>query len=217
MRWLTVMLFSLPFAHLEAASFDCSNAKSFSETAVCSDPELSHFDDELSEAYKIASKTVSDQKALLYEQRHWLQMRESCITTGCLREAYQRRIKTLRDIATFTKKGTGRYLCTAASASFEIKDGVITRFYSQTAAEGEEFARGYTLTCVQHIDNFTQVKDEKMYVLQFSETNDQYGETKDCRVLIQDLGSQYRVRSSRCSTECMQFDFKIEKASCARL
>lgn len=160
---------------------------------------------------------MADQKILQYEQKHWLQIRDSCKTAGCLREAYQRRLKALRDIAAFTKKGAGRYRCTGVGASFEIKDGVITRFDSQTAVEGEEFARGYTLTCVQHVDKFNQVKNEKMYELQFSETSDQYGETKDCRVLIQDLSSQYHVRSSRCSSQCMQFDFKVEKASCARL
>ena len=217
MRWIALIFFGLSFGQVEAASFNCTNAQSFSETAVCSDPELSRLDDTLAEAYKAALKAVPDQKVLQYEQKHWLQIRDSCTTASCLREAYERRLKSLKDVAAFTKKGADRYLCTGAGASFEIKDGVITRFYSQTAVEGEEFALGYTLTCVQHIDKFIQVKNENMYVLQFSEDNDQYGETRDCRVLIQDLGSLYRVRSSRCSSECMQFDFKINKNACAKL
>lgn len=219
MHWLALILLILSVRHAEAASFDCTKATSISEKTVCSDPELSRLDDALTATYRSALNRVSDQKSLLNEQKHWLQIRDSCDTHRCTREVYERRIMALANIANITKKGVGQYHCTERGVDFEIKDGVITQFYSSTAVEGEEYANGYTLTCAQHIGLFSQVKDDSIYVLQITGENKitgtpQIGESTNCRVLIEDLGTHFHVHSSRCELECMKFDFKIEKNVC---
>jgi uncharacterized protein len=59
---------------IQAASFDCSKAKSPFEKTICTDPEISTFDETLANSYNNAKKMLSDEgKRILSEsQNRWL-------------------------------------------------------------------------------------------------------------------------------------------------
>jgi uncharacterized protein len=76
----------------QAVSFDCQKAKTFTEKAVCQDPELSAVDDQLSDLYKTAEASSKNPKALKKEQEKWLKTRDTCQTNACVKKAYQKRI-----------------------------------------------------------------------------------------------------------------------------
>jgi len=64
-------LFSM---QLHAASFDCKKAATGLEKAICSDEDLSAFDDQLAKAYSNALKSLSPegQKETKEYQKQWL-------------------------------------------------------------------------------------------------------------------------------------------------
>jgi len=93
-----------------AASFDCTNPSlTKAEYMVCSDPELSRLDEELSEAYSKALKESSDPTALKQQQRDWMTERGKCIYKDCLRYAYQSRIAQFPASETGEIPSTSRY------------------------------------------------------------------------------------------------------------
>ena len=63
----------------QAVSFDCQKAKTFTEKAICQDPELSAVDDELDGLYAAAAANSKNPKALKKEQEKWLKTRDTCI------------------------------------------------------------------------------------------------------------------------------------------
>jgi len=67
----------------QAASFDCSKASSFFETAICGDPPLSASDETLAVAYATAIGGLSREAAdrLRAEQRRWLDFASRVCTT----------------------------------------------------------------------------------------------------------------------------------------
>jgi uncharacterized protein YecT (DUF1311 family) len=78
-----------------AASFDCEKARTDVEKKICADPELSHLDDQLEQAYQMASHTAPNTVILRDDQRNWLAARNRCSDKECLRNAYSRRLKAL--------------------------------------------------------------------------------------------------------------------------
>jgi uncharacterized protein len=76
----------------QAVSFDCQKAKTFTEKAICQDPELSAVDDELSALYLAAEERSKNPKALKKEQEKWLKSRDTCQTNVCVKKSYQKRI-----------------------------------------------------------------------------------------------------------------------------
>jgi len=83
-----------------AASFDCSKASTETEIAICNDPELSAFDDRLSDVYiraRLVTENVSgDSIKIKNNQIAWLNKRNLCGSEiGCLQNAYQTRIEEL--------------------------------------------------------------------------------------------------------------------------
>ena len=175
---------------------------------------------------KTGARSTGKEK-LRAEQRKWLERRNACnyekVTDNrertrrqkdCLQHLYSSRLKELNALL-YVKVGAGRYRCTPGQGvDFVIADGIITDFNAVTAVSGSDFARGYTLTCVQHIAKFYQIAGGKKYVLQFYPSEDQYGESGNCQVHIEDLDTRFRVRTSNCRSECMGFDLKIEKSAC---
>ena len=83
-------------------SFDCAQARTWSEQYICQDAELSSLDRELAELYSTVRRQGSgrydDQKAV---QRQWLKKRGKCREASdqktCLVEHYQQRIAALND------------------------------------------------------------------------------------------------------------------------
>lgn len=79
-----------------AASFNCAKAATVIERAICSSPELSSLDDQLSESYKAALGKAADPEQLKAAQRSWLRdVRGKCETGPCLTEVYKRRVAAL--------------------------------------------------------------------------------------------------------------------------
>lgn len=79
-----------------AASFDCAKAASSAEKAICSNGSLSKLDNDLSLAWRKASRRGSDAAALKVTQQRWLKVRDACgDDDGCLGDRYRERLASL--------------------------------------------------------------------------------------------------------------------------
>jgi len=92
----------LPASSAKNASFDCSQAKTASEIAVCNSADLSHMDKELALLYSSHLKDYKNDpnitKKLSSTQRSWLVERNRCGSdVSCLHARYQERIAWLRE------------------------------------------------------------------------------------------------------------------------
>jgi uncharacterized protein YecT (DUF1311 family) len=95
-RILVTSLFLIGTAN--SASFDCSNAVTAVDKAICVDAELSALDDRLAGAYKQALDQAS-KDTVTASQRAWIEARNRCVDKRCLRRSYERRIEELSRIA----------------------------------------------------------------------------------------------------------------------
>jgi ankyrin repeat protein len=79
-----------------AASFDCEKATSEVEKLICGDEELSKLDDSLNRAYLLALKRKDIKAETIENQKQWLKNeRDTCRNAGCIKAAYETRIKEL--------------------------------------------------------------------------------------------------------------------------
>jgi uncharacterized protein YecT (DUF1311 family) len=81
-------------------SFDCANARTKGETAVCSDAGLAALDRNMAAQYSRAIANASpEQKALLRHTRdRFLRYRDRCPSRSCIGDAYVGRMREIRDI-----------------------------------------------------------------------------------------------------------------------
>jgi uncharacterized protein YecT (DUF1311 family) len=81
-------------------SFDCSNARTKGEIAVCSDAGLAALDRNMAAQYGRAMTDASpDQAALLRRTRdRFLSYRDHCSSRSCMSDAYVGRMREIRDI-----------------------------------------------------------------------------------------------------------------------
>jgi len=81
-------------------SFDCANARTRGEQAVCSDPGLAALDRQMASQYQRAVAGVSpDRQALLRQTRdRFLAFRDRCPDSPCIAEAYRGRMREISDI-----------------------------------------------------------------------------------------------------------------------
>ena len=86
-------------------SFNCENARTRGERAVCSDPGLAALDRQMASQYQRAvNGAPPDQQALLRRTRdRFLVYRDSCSNDACIAEAYRGRMREISDI------GAGRW------------------------------------------------------------------------------------------------------------
>ena len=91
---LLTLLIGVLITPLSAASFDCGQASTATEKAICADPELSSLDNLLASAWSVAKN-----KVLLEDQRNWLKIRDLCATKECLRKEMGIRIGALLAIS----------------------------------------------------------------------------------------------------------------------
>jgi uncharacterized protein len=91
-RVLSLLTLALLASTAQAVSFDCQKAKTFTEKAICQNPELSALDDELDAEYQAVKAKGGNNKALKKQQDKWLKERDACQTEGCVKKAYQKRI-----------------------------------------------------------------------------------------------------------------------------
>lgn len=81
-----------------AASFNCSKAKTWTETTLCSNPELSQLDELLAASYQRAISSNSNKTKLKEQQKQWLStIRDACGDIACLKTAYTTRISELNE------------------------------------------------------------------------------------------------------------------------
>ena len=97
MKRIFLGLSSLLFmASAYAASFDCSKAQSAIEKMICASNDLQVLDLKLYEAYSRAQRLSAKSDNVRAEQRRWLhQIRNTCTTNECLKNAYDARIADL--------------------------------------------------------------------------------------------------------------------------
>ena len=83
-----------------AASFDCAKAASAAERLICTDPDLSRLDDELSAEYQRARRVAPDPRLFQEQTRAAWRWREAnCASKACLLEWYAGRQSQLKVIA----------------------------------------------------------------------------------------------------------------------
>ena len=87
----------------QAASFDCDKANTNVEKIICSDPELSKLDDELSAAYKDALQDKSKAEAVRQSQKKWIKQRNKCTGVRCTKSVYESRLQEFRNVQTDSK------------------------------------------------------------------------------------------------------------------
>lgn len=85
------LLLSVGFGTVaKAASYDCNNATTEIEIAICSDPELSALDELMGIVWRIETRTTLD----ILTQRNWLNERDECTSNiKCLTDVYVERLK----------------------------------------------------------------------------------------------------------------------------
>lgn len=97
--WGAAFIVTLVFvSHSGAASFDCARAKSKIEKAICADPKLSQFDEDLNRYYSTALEALKDGASCLKnDERAWVKtVRDKCgPKTDCLTTAYMGRLAAL--------------------------------------------------------------------------------------------------------------------------
>jgi len=81
-------------------SFDCGNARSAGEIAVCNDPRLAALDRRMASQFRSAlSGANPEQRAQLNQSRDaFLRYRDQCPSNSCVAETYQGRMREIRDI-----------------------------------------------------------------------------------------------------------------------
>lgn len=81
-------------------SFDCTNARTPGEIAVCNDPRLAALDRRMASQFRSAlADATPEQRALLDRTRDsFLRYRDQCASNSCVAETYQGRMREIRDI-----------------------------------------------------------------------------------------------------------------------
>ena len=97
-----VMFSCLAFTEAQAASFDCSKARSSTEKMICGDAELSRLDEAMGLAYRQALQNAERRQAVMKSQRLWLKkVSNTCNDAPCMKQAYQSRITELGNASSF--------------------------------------------------------------------------------------------------------------------
>jgi uncharacterized protein YecT (DUF1311 family) len=82
-------------------SFDCDDAVTRGEVAVCNNASLSALDVTMATQYRraLAAASPAQRTALIQTRDRFLAYRDNCPTVGCIRDAYVGRMREIRDIA----------------------------------------------------------------------------------------------------------------------
>lgn len=127
-RLAALALLVLP-SNVSAASFNCDNAITKAETAICTDPELSKLDEDLALVYSLHSKIVDDKASLQVQQRDWLVTRDTQTSKTWLFLTISQRIVTLIKEFDFHR---------CVSARFGVPTEECFRVFSIAASSPEE-------------------------------------------------------------------------------
>lgn len=92
MKLVVILAMSIISASpLYAASFDCAKATHPVEQMICSSPELSSLDSQLSANYKMALEKSTAPEQLKASQRAWIKKTRECQNDSCLLSLYKER------------------------------------------------------------------------------------------------------------------------------
>ena len=85
-------------------SFDCNNARTRSELAVCSDPALATLDRQMASQFSRAMAEADAGERVLLDQTRarFLDYRDGCRSNDCIASAYRGRMREIQDIAAGT-------------------------------------------------------------------------------------------------------------------
>ena len=84
-----------------AASFDCEQARTADEVAICQDRGLSDLDVRMATLFEVVTSLVAmgQRGAIRDDQRDWLAERGDCgADRSCLRQSYRKRIGVLESV-----------------------------------------------------------------------------------------------------------------------
>jgi uncharacterized protein YecT (DUF1311 family) len=89
-----------PATGVASPSFNCANARTPGEIAVCNEPGLAALDRRMAAQYASAlSQADPDQRALLQRTREaFLGYRDQCTSNACVADTYRGRMREIRDI-----------------------------------------------------------------------------------------------------------------------
>ena len=96
--YLALICASLLPLPAQTASYDCTQASTSAEIAVCANPGLNRLDEDMAVLYRSLLEELPQRQAsrLREDQRSWLTARNSCgADVRCLRARYQERISRL--------------------------------------------------------------------------------------------------------------------------
>lgn len=108
---LAALLASLAAPAL-ATSFDCGQARTPVERAICTDPLLSVQDEQLAMLFEQA-KQYGERSLVIRLQKNWLKTRNACKDLACLRKQYSSQVRLFQPVAAAIGQGmpwTGRYI-----------------------------------------------------------------------------------------------------------
>ena len=97
---LLMLLVEAP-VNAAAASFDCRQARTADEVAICDNRELNDLDVRMATLYEVTTGFVAmgQRSAMTDEQREWLAQRHLCrADVRCLRRFYRQRIAELESV-----------------------------------------------------------------------------------------------------------------------
>ncbi|WP_419812494.1 MG2 domain-containing protein [Bacterioplanoides sp.] len=119
-----IVAFLLISSLAQAASFDCSQATTSTEKAICSDAAVSQLDSELGRLYGQLEKEDS----LTQAQRSWVLQRNQCLDSNCLKQKYQQRIKQLKQAFMAQQyKGQPQKISTIKEESWNNGPAIVVR------------------------------------------------------------------------------------------
>jgi uncharacterized protein len=94
-----------PISSLMKPSFNCAKAHSFSEKLICSDPELTRIDYDLSVLYAQAKLATHNSAAFKQtNNEEWLWREKNCNDRNCVLQWYEHRRVQLNDMLAISKK-----------------------------------------------------------------------------------------------------------------
>lgn len=91
-----ILLASVQYNVVYAASFDCSKASSPVEKMICSSEELSLLDEDMAVVFRILRENSNNSETIRSDQLRWLKNgRGTCQDLNCIRSEYMRHIDEL--------------------------------------------------------------------------------------------------------------------------
>ena len=116
-------LLSMMYVKVQAASFDCKKATTYTEKTICQNPILSTLDEEMVSVFNQVILNKQDAKSIEKQQLQWLQnTRNVCQTHECLEKVYRERIKELYDTPSKPVNLDNSELCGKGNVTTELRN-----------------------------------------------------------------------------------------------